>query len=423
MMSMKVSVVVPAYNCEKLLSETVECLLTQTLGDIQIIIVDDGSTDNTGAVADIYAVKDNRIKVLHKPNGGVSSARNCGIELAEGKYTVFLDADDLLEANALEEMYNALESTNGDVAICRLTRFGFGGTEYNPNADSLAKEKSIDPFDKRLLWNFLIGNKCFRTELLKNSGVRFPPTRYSEDGAFLISLCCKARPKITGVYGTSGKYRRRSPNEGKSVTQTINLGLLTDFYTSLQIVYNVADTALDGDERREDYLQEILFKTYHTLQNEFYRLLWGADDESLAFIQKKCDELCEKMNESTRRRLSDSNSELGAPYASRKAIAENPTVSIFVKNPTRSFLSSLYSQSMPLFEVICGGELSEEFTKFENFHIAPSKKKGEIKLHFSGKKDLDPRLLRVTVLLKGKFGFLPDCAAKWGASLFLKLKK
>lgn len=419
----KISVVVPAYNCESLLPETAECLLSQTLRDIQIIIVNDGSADNTGAVADAYAAKDSRVKVLHKPNGGVSSARNLGLENAEGKYVMFLDADDLLENNALEEIYNSLERTNADVSICRIARFGYGGTEYNPYADSLAKDESIDPFDKRLLWNFLIGNKCFRTELLKSSGVRFPSTRYSEDGAFFISLCCKTRPKITGVYGTAGKYRRRSPDEGRSVTQTINLGLLSDFCTSLQIVYDAANAALEGDEHREDYLQEILYKTYHTLQNEFYRLLWGADDESLAYICEKCDELYKKMSEGTRARLLTGNKELGTPLPDRKSVAENPTVSVFVKNPSKKFLSSLYSQSMPMFEVICCGEADKDFTDFENFHAAPAAPKGKIKLHFGGKRPLDPRLLRVAVLLKGKFAFLPDFAVKWGAMLFLKLKK
>lgn len=420
---MKISVVVPSYNCESLLPETVECLLGQTLRDIQIILVDDGSTDKTGAVADSYAAKDSRITVLHKPNGGVSDARNRGIELAKGKYTLFLDADDLLESNALEEIYNSLERTNADISICRITRFGYGGTEYNPYADSLARDESIDPFDKRLLWNFLIGNKCFRTELLKNSGIRFPATRYSEDGAFFISLCCKTRPKITGVFGTAAKYRRRSPDEGKSVTQTISLGLLEDFCTSLQIVYDAAEAALDGDERKEDYLREILYKTYHTLQNEFYRLLWGADDESLAFICKKCDELRKKADESTRQRLSHSNRELGAPLESRKAVAENPTVSVLVKNPSREFLSSLYSQSMPLFEVICAGKANDDFSSFENFHNVGTLPKGKIKLRFTGKRPLDPRFLRVCVLLKNKFGFLPDFLLKWGTYVFLKLKK
>lgn len=423
MMSMKLSVIVPAYNCEKLLPETVECLLSQTLKDIQIIIVDDGSTDSTGRVADSYAEKHSCIKVLHKENGGVSSARNCGIELAEGKYTSFLDADDLLEANALEEMYNALESTNSDVAICRLARFGFGGTEYNPNAESLAREKSIEPFDKRLLWNFLIGNKCFRTELLKRSGIKFPATRYSEDGAFFISFCCAVKPKITGVYTATQKYRRRAPDEGKSVTQTINLSLLTDFCTSLQLVYDAAQAALENDERREDYLQEILYKTYHTLQNEFYRLLWGADDESLAFICSECKKLRTEMTDSTLKRLEGSNRELGSPLPSRKSAAENPTVSVIVKAPEQKFLRSLYAQSMPLFEVIGVKNADGEFAEFENFKTGKVTPKGKIKLHFRGKKELDPRLLRVTVLLKEKFAFLPDLALKYVGILFLKLKK
>ena len=125
----KVSVVVPAYNCEGFLPETLDCLLTQSLKDIQIIIVDDGSTDGTPAMVDRFAAQDKRVTAIHKENGGVSSARNQGIELAEGRYILFLDSDDLLSQTALEEMYNALENTGSDLALCRCMRFGFGGTD------------------------------------------------------------------------------------------------------------------------------------------------------------------------------------------------------------------------------------------------------------------------------------------------------
>lgn len=416
----KVSVVVPAYNCEGFLPETLDCLLTQSLKDIQIIIVDDGSTDGTPAMVDRFAAQDKRVTAIHKENGGVSSARNQGIELAEGKYILFLDSDDLLSQTALEEMYNALENTGSDLALCRCMRFGFGGTEYNPIVDSLARETAVDCFDKRLLWNFLPANKCCRTELLKNSGVRFPSTRYSEDGAFWLPLILTAKPKITGVYSAVMKYRRHQPDEGKSVTQSISVDLLQNFRTSLEIVYTAAE-AVGADD---DYLQEIIYKTYYTLQNEFYRLLWGADDEALAFISAECGELRKRMTPATLKRLDGANRELGSPLASRRAAAERPTVSITVgKGATKAFLRSLYAQSMPLFEVI-SRESDPEFAEFENFNVG-GKARGKIKLRFSGKKPLDPRLLRVIVLLKTspKFGFLPDFVIKWGAMLFLKLKK
>lgn len=418
----KVTVVVPAYNCESLLPETLDCLLSQSLKGIEIIIVDDGSADSTPAVIDRYAAANPCITAVHKENGGVSSARNRGIELAKGEYILFLDSDDLLSQTALEEMYNSLESTGGDLALCRCMRFGFGGTEYNPIVDSLTKEAEIDRFDKRLLWNFLVSNKCCRTELIKSSGIRFPSTRYSEDGAFWLPLILTAKPRIIGVHSAVMKYRRHSPAEGKSVTQSISVDLLRNFTESLRIVYSAAKSA-NADE---SYLQEILYKTYYTLQNEFYRLLWGADDEALAFICAECASLRERMTPDTLKRLDGANRELGTPLPSRRAAADSPKISITVgKGASKAFLRSLYAQSMPLFEVVSPAS-DEEFAEFENFVVGKtSKAKGNIKLRFGGKKALDPRLLRVIVLLKTspKFGFLPDFVIKLGAMLFLKLKK
>ena len=94
--------------------------------------------------------------------------------------------------------------------------------QLNPVAESLASDSLIDCTDKRLLWNFLISNKCFRTEMLKNSKVRFPPLRYSEDGAFTMQLVYKENPKIIGVDGALFKYRRHTPKEGFSVSQSIS---------------------------------------------------------------------------------------------------------------------------------------------------------------------------------------------------------
>lgn len=113
----KFSVVVPCYNVEKYLPQCIDSLCKQTLSDIEIILVDDGSPDNSGKICDEWAEKDNRIKVIHKPNGGVSAARNDGMAIAEGEYIIFCDSDDWLPENALETLYNEGKRTDADVVI------------------------------------------------------------------------------------------------------------------------------------------------------------------------------------------------------------------------------------------------------------------------------------------------------------------
>lgn len=116
----KVSVIVPIYNVEKYLAECIESLCAQTLKDIEIILVDDGSPDNSGAICDKYAAKDARIKVIHKENGGVSAARNDGLAIATGDYVIFVDSDDYIPNDAYEKMYAKAQETNVDIVLADL---------------------------------------------------------------------------------------------------------------------------------------------------------------------------------------------------------------------------------------------------------------------------------------------------------------
>ena len=426
--NMKLSVIIPAYNAEMFLAETLDCLERQTLKDIQIIIVNDGSTDKTAEIIAEYANKNSNILPIYQENSGVSAARNNGISHAEGKYTLFLDSDDIFTPESFENIYNALEESNADMAVCRITSFGYGGEQLNPVAEALSKETLIDYSDKRLLWNFLISNKCFRTEMLRNSEVRFPPLRYSEDGAFTMQLVYKENPKIIGVDGALFKYRRHTPKEGFSVSQSISTELVNHFLGSMSIVYDAAEKA----GMQEDYLQEILCKTYSALINEFYRILWRADSETVNLIVDKCKELKSRMNAETARKCNDVQKDIGKEVCTKSEIAEKPFISVIAKNCTAEFIDSVYAQSMPVFEFIT--TKSDLLPEKENIKILPengfksaSKKlvKGRIVLCLDGKKALDTRFFKVVTLLKRspKFGLFPDFLIKFGAKLFLKIKR
>ena len=117
-MSPEITVIVPAYNAEKYLRTCLESVIGQTFTSWELIIADDGSTDSTGAIADEYAAKDGRIKVLHLTRHGVSVARNACIDAANGKYLAFVDADDLLEPDYLKALYEKSEESNADITQC-----------------------------------------------------------------------------------------------------------------------------------------------------------------------------------------------------------------------------------------------------------------------------------------------------------------
>lgn len=113
----KISVIVPVYNVENYLSRCLDSILNQTYSDFEVLLVDDGSRDNSGCICDEYALKDSRIQVYHKENGGVSSARNVGIQNARGKYSIHVDGDDSVEPEMLERLWRTAELEKADVVI------------------------------------------------------------------------------------------------------------------------------------------------------------------------------------------------------------------------------------------------------------------------------------------------------------------
>ena len=118
MLNDTVSIIVPIYNKEKYLEKCLDSILGQTYRDLEIILVDDGSTDNSLAICQRYAEKDPRIKIYHKPNGGVSSARNLGLEKSTGTLISFADPDDSLHAECIERLKRVLDETGAEIAYC-----------------------------------------------------------------------------------------------------------------------------------------------------------------------------------------------------------------------------------------------------------------------------------------------------------------
>ncbi|MEG0087047.1 MAG: glycosyltransferase, partial [Niameybacter sp.] len=113
------SIIVPVYNVEKYLPKCIESILAQSFTDFEVILIDDGATDKSGEICEEYANKDTRIKIIHKENGGLSSARNAGIELSNGNYIGFVDSDDFIHPQMYEILLREARSSNSDVVICR----------------------------------------------------------------------------------------------------------------------------------------------------------------------------------------------------------------------------------------------------------------------------------------------------------------
>lgn len=207
----KVSIIVPVYNVEKYLDRCVKSLLNQTLKDIEIIMVDDGSPDNCPKMCDEYAKKDSRIKVVHKQNAGLGYARNSGLEVATGEYVAFVDSDDYVDVTAYQVMYDEAIRTDADYVCCGYKRVKEGKSvweykgETSNKSDLFRGEECVD-FLKGMIgkdtknprfshFDFAVWHGIYKGDLIRNNGVSFCSERdlISEDIVFHLDFvsCCK----------------------------------------------------------------------------------------------------------------------------------------------------------------------------------------------------------------------------------------
>ncbi len=165
-----ISIIVPVYNVEQYLKECLDSLISQTYKNIEIIIVDDGSTDKSGTICDKYAKKDNRIKVVHKENGGVSSARNTGISIANGEYITFVDSDDYIYKDAIYNLYDSCINSNSDMAIGGVKDFKDGKivcTSLKKNK-ILNTEEALKYFFNEKYFKCTVWAKIYKKSLMVN---------------------------------------------------------------------------------------------------------------------------------------------------------------------------------------------------------------------------------------------------------------
>lgn len=423
----KISVIIPAYNSEQFIAETLDSLLAQTLKDIEVVIVNDGSTDGTQKIIDEYCKKSDIFKSYIKENGGVSKARNYGLERATGEYVVFLDADDTYTEKSLEAFYETAKRTGADLVLGRLMNFGKNiVSKYNAFADRLAQMESIDPFYKILLWSFLVGNKCYKRDRLIESGVRFPGYKYSEEGAFFMSYVYTGA-KIAGTTEATMCYRRHTAEEGLSVSQTVNEDLARSFSGSLKVIYDGALKALEtapDTVDKEDYIQEVIYKTAYILISQFYRLCWHSDNACMTYCAEEFNRLRSLMTEERFKVMqrTDPDLHLENIFRTQEQIAENPNITVIIKKSNRDMtvlLDSVYAQICPLFEVIVPqsmvdkGLIPEKYLKMKNLRVLPDKgymrkarksAKAKRVIAFSRPHKLDIRDFRMTY----RFKKIPD---------------
>lgn len=199
-----ISIIVPVYNVEQYLDNCVRSIITQTYRHIEIILVDDGSTDRSGEMCDAFAKTDERIKVVHKKNGGLSDARNVGIDIATGKFIMFVDSDDYITNYAVGYLYKLVKETEANISVGRLEvtkKLNSEGTLHTGQVYTYTNKEAIGQLLYANLFSTSAPAKLYERKLFEN--IRFPVGKLHEDLYTIYKIMDKAH-KV--VYGSEVVY-------------------------------------------------------------------------------------------------------------------------------------------------------------------------------------------------------------------------
>ena len=237
MKAQNISVIVPVYNIAKYLPKCIESIINQTYKAIEILLINDGSTDESGKICDEYAKKDDRIKVIHQKNQGISATRNNGIKASTCDYIIFIDSDDYINEDYIKTLYNCIEKTNSDVASVNYnvvktdeTILFNGSKETNLKENELVILEGTDIIkeylSQKIIKNF-VWNKIYKKSVICNFkvGINY------EDMAFTLEVLSKSK-KVAFINKSCYNYVKRDD----SITATISEENLNDFVMSFSVI-------------------------------------------------------------------------------------------------------------------------------------------------------------------------------------------
>lgn len=205
----KLSIIVPVYNVEKYLPKCLESLIKQTLKDIEIICVNDGSMDNSLAILKEFASKDSRIRIIDNQHQGVAKTRNTGIEQSTGEYIGFVDSDDYIDLDFFEKLYNSATKSNSDIAIASILKhknfFNIYNAKYTKEETAITIQDKIKLCEDKKHFFFYAWNKIYHSGFIKENNIKFSEGQIYEDVMFAIKALYYSN-KIISVYGTKYHY-------------------------------------------------------------------------------------------------------------------------------------------------------------------------------------------------------------------------
>lgn len=274
----KVSIIVPVYKAEAYLHRCIDSILAQTFSDFEVLLVDDGSPDRSGYICDEYAEMDSRVRVFHKDNGGVSSARQCGIDNAYGEYTIQVDPDDWVEPTMLEELYAKAKKEDADMVIC----------DFFEEYEHRQIYKSQRP--KALEHNVILGdffsklhaslcNKLIKRECYTKYNLRFPKEMNLCEDAYIIFALTINPIKIS--YLSKAFYHYDRYTNKNSITRKLTIkDLDSQIFLIKYLEENITDKFYEEIYNRKCYVKTLAF----SLPISFREFISVCEDINKRFV-------------------------------------------------------------------------------------------------------------------------------------------
>ena len=283
----KISVIVPLYNAEKYLSRCIDSVLAQTFTDFELILINDGSTDTSGKICDNYAQKDSRVKVVHKENGGVSSARNIGLDIAVGEWITFVDSDDSI----LTEMLERLNIGGEDLKVCGY----YDQIENDMPHEAIynSVEECANYINKEFRHNYINAPwaKLFNASIIRNYNLRFDETlSLGEDSEFVFHYCCYCK-SIKTFREALYNYKRPNSLASKYVFTAQNM---SNFLFKLhKTIYTLESSHKNEYKSIHIWLNDISFKRFMIYLNTCNKKQFCQE---MSYFKKHCFKYHPKMN-------------------------------------------------------------------------------------------------------------------------------
>lgn len=277
----KISVIIPIYNAEKYLRECIDSVINQTLKEIEIICINDGSTDDSLKILKEYEQKDKRIKLLSQKNQGAGKARNLGLEVAKGEYFAFIDADDFYDNDFCKQMYTKANVTNADVVICQAIGYDTLNNKYYSMPWSLVKEylPSKEIFNYKDIKNYIFifsqnwnWNKLFKKEFIDKNNITFQNLFRTNDLLFTCKALIQAN-KITTIKNELVNYRTGFSTN----SQSTNYLYPYDFYKAFKALREWLISIDKYEEVKQSYVNWALGG-----------LVYNIDSIGINSIKKRC---------------------------------------------------------------------------------------------------------------------------------------